>query len=231
MEEFIAKSDWEVLRRVTCLAQERGLRFAVGGGFATSFYTAFWRNTKDLDLCVLPQDRDAMVQITKDAGFGDLHDEKPYDRGWIYRATVDGLIVDIIWQLANYRGEVDDGWLASGPEVSIHGDRLRLVPPEEMIWSKIHVVQRDRCDFPDIVNILYACGARMDWAGLLKRLDGEERLLASVVSLYTWLAPGQARTIPEWVWQKLGLPQPSDSLQRDDDRIRRIDSRPWFSPI
>jgi hypothetical protein len=231
MEDFVPASDWEVLGRVVVLAKQRGLRFAVSGGFATSFYSALWRNTKDLDFCVLPRDRDAMVQVTRDAGLHDLHDEKPYDRGWIYRATERGIIADIIWQLANYRGEVDEAWVDAGPEVTIHGETLRLVPPEEMIWSKIYVVQRERCDFPDIVNILYACGAELDWPCLLERLRGEERLLASVLSIFAWLAPGRANLIPEAVWQKLAIPRPAGGLQRDEDRIRGLDSRPWFSPI
>ncbi|HEY2772445.1 MAG TPA: nucleotidyltransferase family protein [Candidatus Binatia bacterium] len=231
MEDFVAESEWDGMRRVITLAGERGLPLAASGGFATSFYTAIWRNTKDLDLCVLAQDRDAIVAVTSDAGFHDLYDEKPYDRGWIYRATGRGVIVDIIWQLANRKGEVDAAWLTLGPVVSIHGDTLRLVPPEELIWSKIHVVQRERCDFPDIVNILYCCGSQLDWKALLERLRGEERLLASVMSLFSWLAPGRARSIPRWVWNELAIPPPSEAVERDDDRIRSIDSRPWFSPL
>jgi hypothetical protein len=231
MEDFIPGSDWEIYRKLIGLAAERGVRFALSGGFATSFYTARWRNTKDMDLCVLPRDRGAMIQVARDAGFHDLHEEKPYDRGWIYRATQQAVIVDIIWQLANYRGEVDDAWITLGPEVEIHGQPLRLVPPEEMIWSKIHVVQRERCDFPDVVNILYACGAQLEWKGLLERMHGEERLLAAVMSLFAWLAPGRARGIPPWVWDELALRPPSETVERDDERIRSIDSRPWFSAI
>ena len=230
IQAFIPEEDWRLYGAVIRRATKLGLSFAVSGGFATSFYTGFWRNTKDMDLCVRPADRDAMVAVTREAGLHDLYDEKPYDRGWIYRATGQGVIIDIIWQLANYTAEVDDGWLTSGPEVTVYGDTLRLVPPEEMILSKIHVVQRERCDFPDIVNILYACGAQLDWSRLLELLSGEERLLASVVAFYSWLAPGRSRTIPDDVWQKLKLERPTEDVERDDDRIHRIDSRPWFSP-
>ena len=231
MEDFVPRSEWRIYRKVIALAKKRGVKFALSGGFAASFYTGFWRNTKDMDLCVVPQDRDVMVQITSEAGMHDLYEEKPYDRGWIYRATHEGVIVDTIWQLANYRGEVDEAWLTLGPEVTVHGDTVRLVPPEEMIWSKIHVVQRERCDFPDIINMLYACGTSLDWTRLIQRLDGEARLLASVVVLFSWLAPGRARRFPEWIWPKLGIERPAAGPERDDDRIRRLDSRPWFSPV
>jgi hypothetical protein len=226
---FIPGEDWQVYSGVIRRAKARGLRFAISGGFATSFYTGFWRNTKDMDLCVVPADRDAMVEATREAGLHDLYDEKPYDRGWIYRATHEGVIVDVIWQLANYRGEVDEPWVAAGTQVTLHGETIRLVPPEEMIWSKIHIVQRERCDFPDIINMLYATGAALDWSRLLARLAGDERLLGSVLLLFSWLAPGSARRFPEWIWPRLGIERPPEGPERDDDRVRRLDSRPWFT--
>jgi hypothetical protein len=231
MEDFVSRRDWDVFRKVILLARERGILLSLAGGFATSFYTAVWRNTKDLDLCVRPQEKDALVQAASDAGLHDLYDENPYDRGWIYRATGQGVIVDIIWQLANYTAEVDEAWVTLGPEVTVYGDTLRLVPPEEMILSKIHVVQRERCDFPDVANILYACDGELDWSCLLERLRGEEGLLASALAFYGWLAPGRSRTIPDYVWERLGLQRPPEDVERDDDRIRSIDSRPWFSPV
>jgi len=230
MRDFVPEADWAMYRAVIRLAKARGVRFAVSGGFASSFYTGFWRNTKDMDLCVLPADREAMAQVTRDAGMHDLFDEKPYDRGWIYRSTHEGIIVDVIWQLANYRGDVDDTWLTRGAEVTLYDESVRLVPPEEMIWSKIHIVQRERCDFPDIINMLYKTGATLDWSRLVGRLSGEERLLASAVSLFSWLAPGRARKFPEWIWARLGIERPAHGPERDDDRIRRLDSRPWFAP-
>jgi hypothetical protein len=229
IQAFIPEEDWRLYGAVIRGAQARGLPCAVSGGFATSFYTGFWRNTKDMDLCVRPADRDAMVEVTREAGLHDLYDEKPYDRGWIYRATHEGVIVDTIWQLANYQGVVDDAWLGGGADVTLYGDTVRLVSPEELIWSKIHIVQRERCDFPDIVNVLYAMGPTLDWFRLISRLAGEERLLGSVMLLFSWLAPGRARRFPEWIWPRLGIERPSGGPERDEDRIRRVDSRAWFT--
>jgi hypothetical protein len=230
-EAFIPASDWTIYSAVLRHARGRGVRFAMSGGFTSSFYTAMWRNTKDMDLCVLPREREAMIEATREAGLHDLYDEKPYDRRWIYRATRDGVIVDTIWQLANFRGEVDEAWLERGPEITLHGEALKLVPPEEMIWSKIHIVQRERCDFPDVINLLYSTGAALDWGRLVSRLAGEERLLASVLLLFSWLAPGRARAFPEWIWPRLGIERPAAGPERDDERIALLESRPWFSPL
>ena len=231
LSDFIPDAEWPVYCAVLERASARGLRFAMSGGFTSSFYTAMWRNTKDMDLCVVPGDREAMIEVTREAGLHDLYDEQPYDRRWIYRSTHDGIIVDIIWRLANMQGDVDDAWVSRGPEVTLHDRGVRLVPPEEMIWSKIHIVQRARCDWPDIMNMLYATGAALDWRRLIGRFRGEERLLSSVLLLFSWLAPGQARAFPEWIWERLAIPRPEGGPLRDDDRIARLESRPWFSPL
>ena len=231
LRSFIPEADWPTYRAVLQRAGARGLRFAMSGGFASSFYTAMWRNTKDMDLCVVPEDRESMIEATREAGMHDLYDEKPYDRRWIYRSTHDGIIVDIIWRLANMQGDVDAAWTGLGPEVTLYGETLTLVPPEEMIWSKIHVVQRERCDWTDIMNMLYATGARLDWKRLTARLASEQRLLASVLLLFSWVAPGRARAFPEWIWDPLDIARPEEGPDRDDDRIARLDSRPWFSPL
>ena len=224
------RADWSVYSRVLHAARARGIPFAMSGGFTVSFYTACWRNTKDMDLCVMPRDREAAIAATREAGLHDLYDEKPYDREWIYRSTIDGIIVDIIWQLANYRAEVDEHWVSRGPEVTLHDGKVRLIPPEELIWSKVFVVQRERCDWPDIVNTLYTAGADMDWERLIGRFSRDERLLASVLLLFAWLAPGRARTFPEWIWKRLDIARPEGGPERNDEHVRLLDSRPWFTP-
>jgi hypothetical protein len=45
----------------------------LGGAFAMAAYTGRWRNTKDMDLFVLPSQRDAMVQLLTELGFQDYY--------------------------------------------------------------------------------------------------------------------------------------------------------------
>jgi hypothetical protein len=226
---FIPREDWAIYSAVLREVRNTGVRVAMSGGFTGSFYTGVWRNTKDMDLCVLPSTRERVIEATRKAGLHDLFDEMPYDRRWIYRATRDGVIVDTIWQHANFRGQVDDGWLELGPSVTLYGESVKLVPPEEMIWSKIYIVQRERCDWPDVINLLYATGAALDWRRLIERMSGDERVLGSVLLLFSWLAPGRAKSFPEWIWERLRIPAPEQGPERDDAHITLLESRPWFA--
>jgi hypothetical protein len=228
----IPEDQWSLYSQVIELAQQREVPFAIGGAFAVATYTGFWRNTKDLDVYVLPQDREKMIGVLSDLGLADMYENHPYDRWWIYRGQREEAIVDVIWAMANHRAQIDQLWL-SGPELEIRGHRVRSLPAEALLWDKLYIMQRDRCDWPDILNLLYSTGADVDWEYFLCRVGEDCRLLAGVLSVYGWVAPGRARQLPGWLWARLGLQPPDgeDSLPEiDDRRVGLLDSRAWFGP-
>jgi hypothetical protein len=236
MDEIIPEPSWSALMpedewlhygRVLQAVQECDLPFAVGGGFAFSNYAGKWRDTKDLDLYTLPALRNRFVGLLSAHGFQDYHDTAPYDRAWIYRSCRDGLIVDVIWRMANYYAEVDEAWLTSGPKLLLRGLLLPLIPPEELVWAKLFVVQRDRCDWPDILNILENSGHRLDWERLIQRVGPAAPLLGSVLSVYRWLRPQRAARLPQWIWSRVGL---SPNFPVDGGRPELLDRRDWFGP-
>jgi hypothetical protein len=135
--------------------------------------------------------------------------------------------------MANRRAEVDEHWLTAGPEVNIRGEQVRIVPVEEMIWGKIYILHRDRCDWPDVLNMVYETAPRLDWQHLLDRLGEDVLLLSGILSVLTWLCPGRTQVIPPWVLDRLSRPGPQQAGAPDIDeqRVNWIDTRPWFYPI
>jgi hypothetical protein len=228
-----AEEHGKTYRFVINEAQERGTKFALGGGFAINAYTGLQRDTKDLDMYVTPSSREAMIEILGRAGMSDYYEQAPYDRKWIYRGHANGVIVDVIWAMANQVTEVDEAWLTRGPEVNVGEQQLRLLPPEELLWTKLYVIQRDRCDWPDVLNLIYSRGDTLDWEHLLKRLGADAALLAGVLSLFAWLCPGRVWTIPDWLWGRLKMMKPTPSAMAPEvnrHHVGLIDSRPWFIP-
>jgi hypothetical protein len=230
----IPDEEWSVYQSVIRRAKEKGLPFALGGAFAVATNTGRWRNTKDLDFYILPEDREKMIQIVTEAGLQDYYDRLPYQRHWIYRSHKGEVIVDLIWAMANDWEEVDEAWLTRGPRVEVRGEILPVIPPEELIWAKLYVLQKDRCDWSDILNIIYATGETLDWEHLLGRLIQDLPLLRGVLSVFAWLSPGRARELPGWLWERLDLlvpetlPDPEQTMRR---RADRLDTRPWFIPV
>jgi Nucleotidyl transferase of unknown function (DUF2204) len=210
--------------RVLGEAKRRGLRFALGGGFASNVYTGVWRNTKDLDLFVLCRDRELFIALLSDLGLTDYYEQKPYDRSWIYRGWRDDQIVDVIWQMANHRAGVDEVWLESGPSIELEGVRVPLIPPEETLWTKLYVLQRERCDWPDALNLISSLGPELDWTRLIERLGSDTALLTAVLSVFAWICPHRALGLPVWIWDRLQARRPEDG----EPRAHLLDSRPWL---
>lgn len=226
----IPDDEWAVYKKVIDRLNEKGIDFSVGGGFARAIYSHYWRNTKDLDIYIRPSDRDRTVEALTSVGLADYFDVEGYDRGWIYRSHQDGTIVDTIWSMANYRAEVDERWVTGGPMIVIRGELLRVVPVEEMIWAKLYIIQRPRCDWPDIINMLYGAAGRINWSHLAGRLGPDLPLLAGVLSTFGWVCPGRAASLPPEVWDLLHLPVPAPGPEYDRQRADIIDSRPWLVP-
>jgi Nucleotidyl transferase of unknown function (DUF2204) len=226
----IEPAEWTVYHRVIQEARSTGVRFAFGGAFATAVYTGQLRNTKDFDFYIRPEDREAMIGAIARAGLHDHFDRLSYDRKWIYRASEGDVIVDTIWAMANLRATVDDNWLSAGPEVSIHGEQIRAIPIEELIWSKLYVLQRERTDWGDVFNLIDARADTIDWTRLLSRVAEDKPLLAGALSVFGWLAPARAQDIRPDIWNELGLREPALNPDREVSRRRAdlLDSRPWF---
>jgi hypothetical protein len=228
---YIAPEQWEIYSRVIDNALARKIPFALGGAFALAAHTGLWRDTKDLDLYVLPRYRERLIEVVRSAGLADYYDKLPYDRWWIYRATADGTIVDVIWAMANHRAEIDDLWM-SGPSVEICGRTLRVLPPEVMIWDKLYILQRERCDWPDVMNLFFYTGSEVDWDLLTTRMGDHAPLLAAALTVFRWIAPGPADALPGWLWEKLQLP-PCNGRHlsgTDAQHASLLDRRLWFGP-
>lgn len=229
--ERFPQEQWAIYKTVIAEARKRRLRFAVGGGLAAMVYAGQWRNTKDIDLYIPARERDDMIRTVNELGLEDYYAVQPYDRKWIYRSHKGDTIVDLIWAMANQRSVVDESWFR-GPEVEVDGECFQLLAPEEELWSKLYVLQRDRCDWPDALNLMYGAGPDLDWRHLLQRVDGDAFLLAGLLCVFSWVCPERARELPSWIWSELQLnaPDGDSALEITRDRARLLDSRHWFTP-
>jgi hypothetical protein len=209
-------------------ASESGIPLAVGGSMAVSSYSGILRPVKDLDLYVTPEEKDHLIAPLKQQGFKDYFDRVPYDREWIYRAVLDDPIVDVIWQMANRRAAVDHLWLSRGPVVQFETVSIRLLPVEEMVWNRLYVLQRDRCDWPDVFNLLDIAWDRIDWLYLKNRLQEDLPLLCALLNVYTWLRPEMISHVPAWALEPEKEAPTNAGEGVVQTRARLLDSRPWL---
>jgi hypothetical protein len=173
--------------------------FLVGGSDACERYTGIVRPTKDLDIFVLQHDCRRVLQILSAAGY---HTDLTFPH-WLGKVFCGEDFVDVIFSSGNGLCHVDEEWFTHAVERAVMGVSVRLCPPEEMIWEKAFVKERERYDGADIAHILRACGAHLDWPRLLRRFDTHWRVLLSHLVLFGFIYPSERSQIPDWVMQGL----------------------------
>jgi len=181
------------------LMEASGIPFLVGGSFAYARYTAIDRDTKDLDIFV----RRADVARTLTA-FGNAHyrTEVPYPH-WLAKIWRGEYVMDLVFSSGNGIAPVDDEWFTHAAESEVFGRRLRLCPPEEIIWSKAFVQERERFDGADVLHMLREAGRDLDWQRLLARFGNHWPVLLSHLVLFQFVYPGQRDCVPSGLVQEL----------------------------
>jgi len=209
----LAPETAEFYRHATRALLNTGIPFLVGGAYALKHYAGIVRSTKDFDLFVYGKDRDRVLQVLSAAG---------YETGitfphWIGKATWGGDYIDIIHGSGNGLCTVDAEWFAHAPTAQVLDLQLPLIPPEEMIWQKAFILTRERCDSADILHVLRARGATLDWPRLLKRFGAQWQVLFSQLILYQFVYPHAEQQPPQWVLQELIRRYQVESLASTSD--------------
>jgi len=176
-----------------------GIPFLLGGGHALRHYAADVRATADLDVFVRRRNADALLEALAAAG---LETDRTYPH-WLGKAWIGGDCIDIIYSSGNGVAEVDDEWFAHGAPAVVCGIAVRLSAPEEMIWSKAFVMERERYDGADISHLILACHDRLDWRRLLARFGPHWRVLLSHLTLFGFIYPGERHRVPRDVMLEL----------------------------
>jgi hypothetical protein len=185
--------------------------FVVAGAYAYFEYTGIFRDTKDLDVFLRRRDLERAFAALEADGFT----RQMEDPGWIAKAWKGEWFVDLIFSSGNGIAVVDDGWFAHARDGEVMGVPVKLAPPEEMIWSKGFVCERERHDVHDVSNLVRAVGHEMDWERLLGRYGDHWEVLLSHLVVFRFAFPSDRSQVPRWVMDEL-LRRALAQLSEDD---------------
>ena len=73
----------------------------------------------------------------------------------------------MIFSSGNGIAVVDEQWFEHATEGEVLGVQVLVAPPEESLWSKAFVMERERYDGADVAHIILAVGDRLDWRRLI----------------------------------------------------------------
>src|SRR4051794_1324036 len=182
----------EVLRRCS-------VPFLVGGAYALDRYTGIARHTKDFDIFVRPGDAARTLEAFAAAGY---RTQMTFPH-WLGKVFFEQDFVDIIFSSGNALCPVDDDWFAHAVPGRVLGVEVKLCPPEEMIWQKAYIMERERFDGADVAHLLRACGERLDWERLLRRFGPHWRILLVHLILFGFVYPAEQSKVPGHVLRAL----------------------------
>jgi hypothetical protein len=179
---------------------ESGATFMLGGAFAFFHYTGIFRDTKDLDVFCKPSEYPKILKFFASKGYLTEHT----DSRWLAKVFKGDYFIDIIFNSPNSICRVDDTWLQHATDGDFQGCAVKLLPPEELIWCKIYVQNRERFDGADVNHIILKWGKKLDWRRLLFRLDQHWHLLLSQIIIFQFVYPAEyPEIIPKWLFDEL----------------------------
>jgi hypothetical protein len=202
-------------RRALMTLRLAGISFLVGGTYAMERYTGIARWTKDLDLFLLPRQVNAALEALGGAGF---RTEVAHPH-WLAKAHARRDFIDIIFGSGNGACPVDDEWMAHGVPGQVLGVPVLLCPPEETIWSKSFVAERERYDGADVAHLIRACHTELDWDRLLARFGPHWRLLLSHLALFEYIYPHEHAPAARRVARALARRLAEDDVAADGERL------------
>ena len=169
--------------------------FLIGGAFAYCRYAGVDRRTKDLDLMIEEETWPELARVLRAAG---IFTKRTFPH-WLGKALSPSGQVDIIFNGGSTLTPVDAECLAHGVPATVLGYRALLCPPEELLWSKAFVMERERFDGGDVLHLLRAQAEQLDWQRLCRRFAGHEAVLRAHLILFEYVYPSEAFRIPSWV--------------------------------
>ena len=207
----------EFYREAAQLLEVEGIPFLVGGAYALACYTGISRQTKDVDFFLRAGDVDRALVAFQNAGYDT---EKTFPH-WLAKVHAKDNLVDLIYAAGNGLCEVDDSWFTRAREDELLGRPVKIVAPEEMIWMKSFIQERERYDGADVAHLFLSCADLIDWQHLRNRFAEDWRVLYSQIVLFGYIFPSERGRIPLELIREFNARMQEEQLTSFPERICR----------
>lgn len=165
----------------------------IGGAYALAYHTGVVRPTKDFDLFIKPADRERALAALAKAGYA-TEIVFPF---WLAKAFTGGRMVDLLYRSPNGNAEVTDAWLQRAHRCQVLGTPALVCAPEELLFTKLYVLNNDRNDLADVMHLLDSTLETMEWPQVLNLVGTHWRLLLAHLVMFGFVYPSERARIPK----------------------------------
>jgi hypothetical protein len=202
------------------LLQAKHVRFLVSGTYAFTQYTGIERPTKDIDIITTEKEYPALLKLLTEQGYQTkLHE---MELNWLAKVMKDEYFADVMFAERNGLHKVDESWFKNARDGVVLDREVKLVPPEELIRSKVYIQGRHNFGGVDAIHLILTQGKTLQWKLLFEKMEPHWEILAQFLFLFLFIYPSEREVIPNWVIENL-MEKAKDRLSHSPtkDRITR----------
>ena len=176
-----------------------GVPYTVGGAYAVYAYTGGWRDSKDLDVFLRPEDLKPALDGLAEAGY----ETEVRDTYWLAKAHQRPLLLDLLFAVRHTTVlQVTEEWFRSCHRAELLGVPTCMLGLEELIATKVYLAARDRFDGADIVHLIRAVRGEVDWEHVVHLLGGDEEVVLWHLLLFDMVYPGHSEFLPRGLMER-----------------------------
>ena len=195
------KPNYVFYRDVLEILRHAEIPFLISGGFALQQFTGISREVRDLDIFVLEKHLRAALEALAQGGYPtELTFSHWLGKVYNHNRTE---YVDLIFSSGNGLCKVTDSWFQRAIPSEVFEMQVFLCAPEEMIWQKAFIMERERYDGADVAHLIRTQCDAIDWERVIGLFSEHWRVLLSHVILFEFIYPAERAKIPRWVKQRL----------------------------
>lgn len=215
---WIPEEEREKYKVALAALNSSGIPYVITGAYAIYEYTGIYRQTKDLDLFVEPENLVPAMKVLRDAGFV-TRLEQPH---WLAKATLGEHFIDIIFGMGNGLALVDSDWYEYSTPAILAAHPVRVAPVEELLWHRLFISERHRQDMADIAHLILCRGDSLDWDRLVDKTGEHWPLLLAQLQMFQYVYPSaKGRIPPEVLKDLLGRAAKEADRERSDEPTSR----------
>lgn len=179
--------------------QESGLPYLLTGTHAVNAYIGMDRPVRDLDVFCRAGDYPRILNYLQPFGYElEVEDER-----WLAKVRKGPFFTDVIFNSTSGVAPVTDRWFEEGRTVALYDLGVPIVPPTELIWSKLLVQDRYRYDGADIAHLILKQSHAIDWRRLLSYAEQFWEVLLAHLINFRFIYPTERDCVPAWLMDEL----------------------------
>lgn len=200
------------------LLKRSRIPFMIAGTYAVSAYTGITRPTKDIDVFCRAGDFPRIMKLFQEKGY----EIEIADPRWLAKVKKGKHFFDVIFNSKTAATPIGDHWFHETHTAHIHGIKVQIVAPTELVWSKVFIQDRTRYDGADIAHLILKQSAAIDWKRLLSYMEHYWEVLLIHLLNFRFIYPTERQCVPDWLFDELmdrvknqaQMPKPQRSVCR-----------------